>query len=228
MVFKLIRSIREQTRGNFLFLLAALAVFLVVSPLIHNKILLSASLLVILLGAIRAVAGNPRTVRVAMAFAALSLLSSVAAVQYDTAPVRLFGALVYVVFFSVTFGAMLGHVLSPGSVTVNKIAGGICVYVLIAIVAAFLFAILDEVDPKSFKGLRADNDVHTFSDAVYFSFVTLTTLGYGDITPQTPLARNLCAMLAVIGQIYLTVLVAALVALHIGERISSRERERGS
>ncbi len=202
--------------------------FVIVSPLIQNNILLSASLLLILLGAIRALSGNPRTVRVAMAFAVLSFLSSVAAVQYDTASVRLFGMLVYVVFFSVTFGAMMGHVLSGGRVTVNKIAGGICVYMLIALVAAFVFAILDEVDPKSFRGVRADNDVHAFSDAVYFSFVTLTTLGYVDITPATPFARSLCDMLAVIGQIYLTVLVASLVALHIGERISSRERQRGS
>ena len=63
--------------------------------------------MVILLGAIRAVAGNPRTVRMALAFAVVSFLSSVVAMQYDTASVRLFGMLVYVVFFSVTFGAML-------------------------------------------------------------------------------------------------------------------------
>ena len=228
MVFKQIRSIREQTRGNFVVLLAVLAVFIVVSPLIHNKILLSASLLIVLLGAIRAVAGNPRTVRVATIFAALSFLSSVAIVQYDTLPVRLFGSLIYVVFFSVTFGAMLGHVLSSGRITVNKIAGGICIYVLIALVSAFVFAILDEVDPKSFRGLRANSDVHAFSDAIYFSFVTLTTLGYGDIVPETPFARTLCAMLAVIGQIYLTVLVAALVGLHIGDRVTARHREESS
>ncbi len=168
-----------------------------------------------------------RTVRVAGVFAVLTFLASAAMVKYDTAFLRLLSASLYVVFFSVTFGAMMGHVLSGGSITVNKIAGGICIYMLIALVAALVFAILDEVDPKSFKGVRAD-DVHAFSDALYFSFVTLTTLGYGDITPATPFARTLCAMLAVIGQIYLTVLVASLVALHIGERISSRERQRGS
>ena len=224
----MLKPLREIARGNFTVLLGLLVLFVIVSPLIHNKVLLSAFLLLILLGAIRAVSGNPRTVRVAWAFAVLSFLGSAVAVQVDTRFVRLLQMALYILFFGITFSAMLGHVFSSGRVTVNKIAGGICVYMLIALVAAFVFAILDEVDPKSFRGVRADADVHAFTDAVYFSFVTLTTLGYGDITPETPLARTLCAMLAVIGQIYLTVLVAALVGLHIGERVSSRERERGS
>ena len=61
------------------------------------------------------------------------------------------------------------------------------------------------------------------SFAIYYSFVTMSTLGYGDIVPRTPTTRMLAAIQAIIGQLYLTVLIARLVALHIVHSRSSKE-----
>ena len=77
--------------------------------------------------------------------------------------------------------------------------------------------------PGSFAGLPADAGVHFDSSLVFFSFVTMTTLGYGDIVPASPAARSLATLQAVVGQLYLAVLVARLVGLHVAESVRRKD-----
>lgn len=72
-----------------------------------------------------------------------------------------------------------------------------------------------EVTPNAFNGLNATHWYETFPDLVYFSFVSLTTLGYGDIGPVAPLARFLAFMEAMLGQLYIAIVVASLVGIRI-------------
>ena len=115
---------------------------------------------------------------------------------------------------------ILVDVLGPGRISWNKIMGAISVYLLIGFSFAFLYAVLDRFQPDAFP-VRFDiaetgpGDPET--PFLYYSFVTLTTLGFGDILPSTGAARTLSWMEAVIGQLYLTILVARLVGLHIAE-----------
>ncbi len=107
--------------------------------------------------------------------------------------------------------------------TGDIVNGAICVYMLGALAWAFLFSLLEVLQPGSFNlpELSAERlgpataDVRRLSIFMYYSLVTLTTLGYGDITPVTPLARNLAAFETVMGQLYIAILVARLVGLHI-------------
>lgn len=116
-------------------------------------------------------------------------------------------------FASVTF-ALLRRILRVQShVSGELIAGSVAVYLLLAIVFAYLFGLVDLLEPGSFA--FADRAGFPDPDFYYFSLVTLTTLGYGDITPVSPMARGLAALEAVIGPVYLTVLVARLVGMHI-------------
>jgi hypothetical protein len=82
---------------------------------------------------------------------------------------------------------------------------------------ALVFALIEHLQPGSFTGLEGfahmSDQVLTF---LYYSFVTMSTLGYGDISPVTPHAMTASYVLAIFGQLYLAILVARLVALYIG------------
>jgi hypothetical protein len=122
-----------------------------------------------------------------------------------------------VIFFTFTACLLLADVLRKGAVTAHKIYGALCVYLIIGLTWGFMFLTLEGFQPGSFLFGQArmsgvEKDPATL---VYFSFVTLSTVGYGDITPLSPPARAFAFMEAIIGQIYLAVLVARLVGLHI-------------
>ena len=128
---------------------------------------------------------------------------------------------VLIIFFCV---AILGYVLRGTRITMDKIFAAICVYMLLGYAWTFAYALVDEFRPASFLALssaRPDNYVARVLQMRYFSFVTLTTVGYGDILPRSDAARTLAELEAVTGQIYLTVLVARLVGLHIVHAHSS-------
>jgi hypothetical protein len=88
-------------------------------------------------------------------------------------------------------------------------------YLLIAIGFAALFAFVGLTTPNAFKGVKFEDNAALASEVFYLSFVTLTTTGYGDIIPIDPLARSLCNLEAVIGQLYPATLLARLVTLEL-------------
>lgn len=97
-------------------------------------------------------------------------------------------------------------------VTINTITATLCLYLVIGLFWGALYSLLYELDPGSYSGALLDNnDGNTFSLFIYFSIVTLTTLGYGDITPQTLEASSLCQMEAIVGQFFTAVVIAWLV-----------------
>jgi len=114
------------------------------------------------------------------------------------------------------------QVLFTGSITSNDIVGAICIYMLLGLIWAMLYLFLAEAVPGAFNGLPQAPWLDNFSAAIYFSFVTITTLGYGDISPAMPLARFLVYMEAIVGVFYMAILVASL----IGVRMSDREAGR--
>jgi voltage-gated potassium channel Kch len=122
---------------------------------------------------------------------------------------------------------ILSDILHARLVTFDIIAGGISVYLLFGNVCGVIYAIIARLDPGAFNipeataGFIAEN-ISDVGSAMYFSFVTLTTLGYGDITPINAFARALAYLEAATGQIYLTVLIASLVGMHITRRSNKR------
>ena len=116
---------------------------------------------------------------------------------------------------AVTLGWVVARaVFGPGSVNYHRIIGAVLLYLLIALVFVSLFTFVDLVIPKAFSGLELEDNREMASRFIYFSFVTLTTTGYGDIYPIHPVARSLCNLEAIIGQLYPATLLARLVSLH--------------
>ncbi len=108
--------------------------------------------------------------------------------------------------------------LRSHAVTAELILGAINVYLMVGIGFAAAFGLTELLQPGSFTGLEVQLNetvqVHSF---IYFSFVTLTTLGYGDVLPLSPVGEMLSSVEAIFGQLYLAILVARLVGLYIAK-----------
>jgi hypothetical protein len=107
-------------------------------------------------------------------------------------------------------------VFEPGRITYHRVTGAILLYLTIGLVFVALYSLVGAVSPTAFNGLTVAARVSLPSDLVYFSFTTLTTVGYGDILPVHPVARSLSNIEAIVGQLYPATLLARLVSL--GER----------
>ena len=125
------------------------------------------------------------------------------------------------------------HDLNEGDRSTNeRIFGALCAYVFIGLLFALIFAHLEYRDPGSFYisndllAERVANESSQLNVFTYFSFVTMTTLGYGDVTPIAEHARTLAWLEALIGQLYLAVMVAGFVAAHISENMRKNRASR--
>ena len=105
--------------------------------------------------------------------------------------------------------AILHRLLTHHRIDLTTVAGALCVYLLAGIFFAYVFGVVAELGGNPFF---AQQDAADGVDLIYFSFVTLATLGYGDLTPRGDLGRMLAATEAVLGQLYLVSAVALLVA----------------
>jgi Ion channel len=122
-----------------------------------------------------------------------------------------------------TMGSMLVWVVaravfSPGRVTYHRIIGAILVYLSVALTFVALYSIVGLLVPDAFSGMSFEDSPALASKVIYFSFVTLTSTGYGDVFPVHPVARSLCNLETIIGQLYPATLLARLVSLEIEGR----------
>lgn len=107
------------------------------------------------------------------------------------------------------------------AITLNQLVGASCIYLLLGMIGAILYSNLFFIDPSSFSGLSEKNIKLHFPEFMYYSYVTLTTLGFGDIIPISPIAKTMSFMQAIVGQLYLTIMVAGLV----GKAINSNNHK---
>ena len=120
-------------------------------------------------------------------------------------------------FFVLTAWLAARQVLFTGPIDENKMIGAVCIYLLLGLVWAMLYLLVLAVQPTAFNGVAPTAWHADFPDIVYFSFVSLTTLGFGDVTPAEPIARFLVYLEAVVGQFYLAILVASLVGIRLSD-----------
>jgi len=109
-------------------------------------------------------------------------------------------------------------VFAPGRVTYHRIVGAVLLYLTIAVTFVALFTFVGLIIPNAFSGLSFEDSPALASKMIYFSFVTLTSTGYGDIVPVDPVARSLCNVETIIGQLYPATLLARLVTLELANR----------
>lgn len=126
-------------------------------------------------------------------------------------------------FFIWTTYLAARQVLFTGMIDGNKIIGSICIYLLLGLIWSTLYLLVLEVNPDAFNGLGYASWYQNFPVVTYYSFVTLTTLGYGDISPLFPLARFLVFMEAIVGVFYMAILVASLIGVRMSEHQGNKK-----
>lgn len=119
---------------------------------------------------------------------------------------------VYVLFFAFIFWEVIRFLVRPGYINIDIISASACGYFLLIEVCVFLMQTLFYRNPESFKGIDASNLAATYIDFVYFSAITLTSIGFGDITPSLHHTKLLTAFFGIAGQFYAVVLVGILIS----------------
>ena len=219
-------DIRASDTTRFSWLLAALVAMLGLPPLLSTvtadvprfRIVSS----IVLVAALFAVS-RTRGVRVAgVALVVPALLTDWLTYLSPTRELAMLQFALSCGALGVVTGAIGAALVRYQRVTADTILGGVCVYLLLGLIWSLLFSLLEIASPGSIlqggvpvSELAPSGEPYRFPALLYFSFVTLTTLGYGDFLPNTDATRALASAEAVVGQLYVAVFVARLVGLHL-------------
>ncbi len=129
---------------------------------------------------------------------------------------------VLLMFFIGSFSVAAKQVLLVGDIDGNKIIGSLSLYLLLGLIWAVIYLLILSMDPTAFSGVEAANWQQSFSRVAYYSFVTLTTLGYGDILPTNHVAEFFVYLEAIIGVFYMAIIVSSLISL----RLAALDKEK--
>ena len=220
-----------DSHGNYLFLLGGLTILLISYPMflmhadIFGVVSLHIAISITLILSVWSLVGKKKSFVFGIMLAGLSILVNLIEFQFEHRLIMLARIAIQFLFFSLTLWIAVEHVMFGDRIDLNRIVGTICIYLLIGIIWSIAYSVLNMVYPGSFRGLDSSAIDRQNSELIYFSFITLTTLGYGDIIPIKPVARTLAYFEAIAGQFYLAVMVAGLVGARIARNTSAKTTE---
>ncbi len=166
--------------------------------------------------------GRPRLMALGATVVVPALLLRWAAWAVPSNGLRMWGEASSLVASVVIIYILLAQVFREGPINLMRVQGAVAAYLLIGVAYAFAYQIDMQMNPAAVESTVGK--MNTFVDWIYFSFCTLSTLGYGDIVPTSRLSRSLAIGEAINGQLYLAITIARLVAMQTG-RVGPREVE---
>jgi hypothetical protein len=175
------------------------------------------ALILICTAALFVVSGSPLTVVAVLIAIGFTVAAAVLHFRHSTLDLYFYATSWTILGVSVGW-AVARAVFGPGEVTYHRIMGAILLYLVIGATFVALVTFVGLSVPDAFSGIAIEDSPALPSNFIYFSFVTLTSTGYGDIVPVHPFARSLCNIEGIIGQLYPATLLARLVSLAIANR----------
>jgi hypothetical protein len=211
--------------GKFIYLLGSLLVLLIAGAIVQKSelgnIIFNVLLSVTLLASIYAISQNRRFVMIGIGVASLTFASAWLAELSTSTVWALISTFLAFIYFLYAAVVIVVHIFKAATITVDELLASVSTYLLLGIGGGFIFRFLELLDPGALVSTsRVAPEISAVSpvtDYIYYSFSCLTTLGFGDIVPATPEARVFSYLAAVVGQIFLTVLIARFVGLHISQ-----------
>lgn len=216
-------TVNRIRKRRFVYLAISLLLLIITYPYVQGdmggQILLSLFTTVVMIMSVIAVGDKRSHTIVALVLAApwfLLLLLKFPLIPVDTSDLVKDEIVFAFLLFAYATYRIFVHIIKSREVTAEILSASICVYILIGLTWATLYYIIEAIYPGSF----VDTDGTALQDGpdfLFFSYVTLTTVGYGNIEAITNQARSLASLEALTGQLYLTIMVARLVGLHISK-----------
>ena len=209
----------QRSESKFVWILIAVSLLILFNPFLPNhgwgSYIFHFLLLFIILSGILA-SSDERQIIHQITFIGIFVVVldwiAVLAHNYYLSKLELFIYALYAIVIGLITMAIILAIISSPRVTVNIICGAVSGYLLIGLSGAFVALFIETLNPGAFLlGGELLSREGLADELIYYSMVSLSTIGYGDITPATPMARSASLAVGLIGQIYLTVLVAMLV-----------------
>jgi voltage-gated potassium channel len=209
-------------KGNYIFMFIGLLALLLIVPTIaaafpvFSSILSQIAFMFVMIIGVWSLNLNKQQFIMGISLALTGVFLTAINFYFESSIIKILSLVCVYFFCLISIVIAIKHILFSGKITLNKIMGSICIYLLIGVLWGLMYIFISYIEPNSFDGLSINN--HQTWDYIYYSFVTLTTLGYGDINPIVPVARSLAYLEAICGQFYLAILVASLVGAYLTER----------
>ena len=223
-----IRRLRQKYTDQLLTLLAALLAIdiFVFAPLHAAGIFVFQGFTVVallaIIGGMLVISDHPAAVTAMSVGLVANVVVFLVRLLYPPWPYNIYLLAAAWLIIAVTLGAVVAQaVFRRGSVTYHRIIGAILLYLIIALAFGTLFIFVGLSLPDAFKGITFEDNPALANSVFYLSFVTLTSTGYGDIVPVHPIARSLCNIESIIGQLYPATLLARLVTLELRDHGTS-------
>lgn len=225
---KALRSICPRSYNG---LLLSFLILIIVYPLVQylegSRWILEVVIVAVLVSAINTMTDDRQGVRMALFLGLPAVVGRLLAIAWDPPP-TIVVALTFVLtlcFLVVVIAVIQRQIMTSDRVSADTLRGAICVYVLLGLAWAIAYGFVNYLEPDAFSISEHLVDQNRALDLhIYFSFVTLTTLGYGDMSPISPAARTLAWLEAVVGQIYIALTIARLVSMYIAGRGNGASR----
>jgi len=216
-----------ENRYLYLFFATLLQVFLVsFFPDRHNTLIREITFSIFMLANINLVRYSRRIVIIMLFFAIISIFLVWVPDQSDFGhKLYPYEKMIVILFITVIIYHIIIQILNSRKVNANVVFGVITIYILFGLIAGECNLLIYFRDNMAFSG---NFDATDPSDLRYFSYVTITTLGYGDITPVSQLARASAVFFSLAGQIYLAVVIALIVGKYVSHSDRKKHKEAGN
>ncbi len=205
----IIISMREHKMFNFM---CSLVILLVLSAALedykYGHFVLSVLSVVVVLAGVYVASANKRSVVIMLILALPWFLSEWFFIIGKTVFVGFF-------FFIYVIWILFDMIIKTKEITENTLYGTVCIYLLLGLLWASLYGLIDEIIPGAIFYSEYGEHTLTHNELIYFSYTTLTTLGYGDITSVTPVGRIMAVIEAITGQLFIVFMVGRLLSIYL-------------
>jgi len=215
------------TKNNFVYLFFSLIIFLFSAAVVAefpgslSEDIFSIVTILMLIVSIKSLKSEKTWMWAVYALIALFIIFTVSAKFFEHQVTVYVTLAILLIFFTGSFVIAAKQVLLVGDIDGNKIIGSLSLYLLLGLIWAVIYLFFIVLDPGSFSGVEESTWQQGFSRIAYYSFVTLTTLGYGDILPTNHVVEFFVYMEAIIGVFYMAIIVSSLISL----RLASLEKK---
>ncbi|MCL1065278.1 ion channel [Shewanella olleyana] len=207
---------------NFSYLLGSLVLVLLSAALVEQffesgQMLIVATTVMSLSISVIGLGQNKRWIRSSFGLMFTTLVLASIGSVFELLNLDIIALLTIISFLIVATSRASKQVLFSGKISSNQIVGSICIFLLLGLIWAFTYLLLIEIFGAAFNGIEAQKWTDNFSTVIYYSYITLTTVGYGEISPNMPIARFFAFSEAICGQFYMAIIVASLVGAKMSQ-----------